>query len=1077
MRRIAWLWCVVVLVGCLLGISLTRSRIVAVYSNGPPCVDWVVYRAHQLTWEPGIQADAYQWILYALATGHVLGTDPVPLSIAVWEKECEDANPDLGHVAFVESVNTDGTFNITEFNWPTENCSSWSRDDPCERPNVNNADCIWFIHNPVRPGGPELASHVEVSEYDVHPGLTEAEIQFSVLNTDPDETLDPSFWIVGGGIGEWGLWWVSSNADFVTCDGCDDPIPPGETGTISFHINLEGWFSNSRWDGAYDVEYIRFEDWGGRYQLNNSGNYTLGQCFNVCYNCLQGTQSTQRIEALESGNCPDYCGGAPAPTPQPTLTPTPTPTSEPPPDRSQCQDESKTGVYLYKDTNYEGSCAFFVDDHPNLGDTPVGDNGASSIRINGEYSVKLYRDINYGEPYEEVNESEADLGWRSLGNQFSSIKLHETQHCSDEGLPGVYLYSGRNYGGDCAYFVANHPNLGETPVGDNATASIRINGEYTAWLYQDTDYGGVYDEIGASEPDLSWRSLYGQYSSIKLSVLQHCSDETQPGIYLYSSANYGGSCKYYIEDCPDLDLMPVSIRLVGPFWARIYGETNYQGPYEEFNESEPSMDWRSLGRNWHSMEVMVDATPPDTSITSGPSGVIPIGSATFTWTGSDDRTSTAELEYRWRLLGLSNDWASWSHGTSVTYNDLADAYYTFGVKARDVAHNEDPSPANQSFFVDTTPPDTTITTGPSGCIGTADVTFTWTGSDNRTPTAELLYSCKLEGFNDWLAWTGDTSKSYTDLPDGDYTFKVKAQDGVGHEDALPAARPFRVDTTPPTGSVLVNGGDSTTNKITVYLDITGDDGPVGCGVTEMRLSNDGHNWEAWQPFATEGEWLLPTLNRTTWTVHLQLKDLVGNVSDAFTDDIYLDLYPPRPASESYQLGARVVASADPTSESESYGLLSATMGQPIADGRMQGADYRLESGYQGAWPSVPRGRPTPESYDINPSVMASADGYQESESYCLWGTAGQPVDYDQPSSENYQLLSGYWGMQPPLCRLFGDLNGDRKVDADDIQQVASRWRMTDVDPNWEKRYDLNVDGVINIVDLMLVSAHWGETCE
>jgi len=237
-------------------------------------------------------------------------------------------------------------------------------------------------------------------------------------------------------------------------------------------------------------------------------------------------------------------------------------------------------------------------------------------------------------------------------------------------------------------------------------------------------------------------------------------------------------------------------------------------------------------------------------------------------------------------------------------------------------------------------------------------------------------------------------------------------EGIEH-----SARSFRVDTTPPTGSILINGGDSTTNKITVHLDITGDDGPVGCGVTEMRLSNDGFNWEAWEPFATEGEWLLPTLNRTTWMVHLQLKDLVGNVSESFTDDIYLDLYPPRPSSESYQLGARVVASGDPTSTSESYGLLSATMGQPIADGRMQGTAYRLESGYQGTWPSVPRGRPAAESYDINPSVMASSGGSQQSESYQLRGTSGQPADHNQPSSENYQLLSGFWGKKsaPPVA--------------------------------------------------------------
>ena len=485
----------------------------------------------------------------------------------------------------------------------------------------------------------------------------------------------------------------------------------------------------------------------------------------------------------------------------------------------------------------------------------------------------------------------------------------------------------------------------------------------------------------------------------------------------------------------------------------------------------------SLTSGWSGYRtVKVDATPPDTSITDGPSGVIPTGSATFTWTGSDNRTSTGDLKYSYRLVGLSSDWSSWSTATSVTYNDLMDGDYTFEVKAKDEASNVDPSPANRSFGVDVTPPETTITGGPSGCIVTADVTFTWTGSDNRTSTDQLQYRYKLEGFDDWSAWTSATSKSYTGLSDGDYTFKVKAKDGVGHEDPSPAARSFRVDTTPPTGSVLVNGGDSTTNKITVHLDITGDDGSIGCGLTEMRLSNDDHNWEAWESFATEGGWLLPTLNRTTWTVHLQLKDLVGNVSGAFTDDIYLDLYPPRPSSESYQLGARVLASGDPTSISESYGLLSATMGQPIADGRMQGADYRLESGYQGAWPSVPRGRLLPESYDINPSVMASSGGHQASENYQLVDTAGQPVDYDRPSSENYQMTSGYWGMQPMPCRLPYDLNGNGRVDVGDIMLVASRWGCRSVDECYRVIYDLDHDGDIDIVDIMKVAARWGETC-
>ena len=52
--------------------------------------------------------------------------------------------------------------------------------------------------------------------------------------------------------------------------------------------------------------------------------------------------------------------------------------------------------------------------------------------------------------------------------------------------------------------------------------------------------------------------------------------------------------------------------------------------------------------------------------------------------------------------------------------------------------------------------------------------------------------------------------------------------------------------------------------------------------------------------------------------------------------------------------------------------------------------------------------------------------------------------------------------------------------------VASRWRTScgnpdpdnDLDtPNYEGRYDLDHNCNINIVDIMLVAMHWGETCE
>ena len=57
-----------------------------------------------------------------------------------------------------------------------------------------------------------------------------------------------------------------------------------------------------------------------------------------------------------------------------------------------------------------------------------------------------------------------------------------------------------------------------------------------------------------------------------------------------------------------------------------------------------------------------------------------------------------------------------------------------------------------------------------------------------------------------------------------------------------------------------------------------------------------------------------------------------------------------------------------------------------------------------------------------------------------------------------------------------DFDRDCSVDLPDVMEVASRWRLTDADPDWDALYDLDGDEIITIVDIMLVAADWGESC-
>jgi len=102
-----------------------------------------------------------------------------------------------------------------------------------------------------------------------------------------------------------------------------------------------------------------------------------------------------------------------------------------------------------------------------------------------------------------------------------------------------------------------------------------------------------------------------------------------------------------------------------------------------------------------SLTVTYDPTPPETTITDGP----PAGSAppslSFRWSGLDNLTPVGSLVYAFRLDPLEPSFSAFVPATTKTYAGLATGAYTFYVKARDLAGNEDPTPASRTVSVGT----------------------------------------------------------------------------------------------------------------------------------------------------------------------------------------------------------------------------------------------------------------------------------------------------------------------------------------------------------------------------------------
>ncbi|MDP9005328.1 MAG: hypothetical protein M3N15_00245 [Actinomycetota bacterium] len=89
---------------------------------------------------------------------------------------------------------------------------------------------------------------------------------------------------------------------------------------------------------------------------------------------------------------------------------------------------------------------------------------------------------------------------------------------------------------------------------------------------------------------------------------------------------------------------------------------------------------------------------------------------------------------------------------------------------------------------DTVPPDTTITSGPSGTTADNTPTFEFTSSESGTS-----FECQV----DTSAFTVCTSPHTTQpLAGSDHTFSVRAIDAAGNTDATPASQSFRVDDRP-----------------------------------------------------------------------------------------------------------------------------------------------------------------------------------------------------------------------------------------------------------------------------------------
>lgn len=252
--------------------------------------------------------------------------------------------------------------------------------------------------------------------------------------------------------------------------------------------------------------------------------------------------------------------------------------------------------------------------------------------------------------------------------------------------------------------------------------------------------------------------------------------------------------------------------------------------------------------------VFVDATDPEMSSLNGPSQPVN-GPTTFTFSATADPTVVG---FECRVANV-HDWLGCSSGRAE--NPASSGAYTFEVRAIDASGNRS-SVWTWPWTVDKTPPETTLAGGgPSGLTNSRTAQFAF--SKDEAGTFECVLSrAPSTSVTDPACGSG---KTYENLVDGSYTFRVAARDSAGNLDPTPATRTFSVDGTPP-DTVLSGGPSGTTTATTASFTLSSPDG----GATFICQINGGATTSCSSPYDLTG------LAPGTYTLQVWARDAASN---------------------------------------------------------------------------------------------------------------------------------------------------------------------------------------------------------
>ncbi len=305
--------------------------------------------------------------------------------------------------------------------------------------------------------------------------------------------------------------------------------------------------------------------------------------------------------------------------------------------------------------------------------------------------------------------------------------------------------------------------------------------------------------------------------------------------------------------------LPHMFNIYGPYRGSLFVTVNENSDLKLYESKDNGQTWRPnfqgapyLSTRMQSDIKIVDGKPVTAWTRRDPFERIPVN---FEADASDANTRTIQLSVPHyvrsvpRIAQSDNDFhVVWEAGESQ------DSWVTY-VRTDDIR------------------PTSTVNFPANGDIETRTMTFQWNGDDNISASRNLKYSYTYT--DEWTRPQPQNQATLQTPPDGEYTFKVRAEDVAGNIQEPPAEFPFNTFQSAPVTELTnapSNGAEIQTRQFT--LEFVGSDNNDSMDQLDYSAKLDDNEWT---PFKKGSSHTFSNLANGSRTFSIRMRDARGNV--------------------------------------------------------------------------------------------------------------------------------------------------------------------------------------------------------